>query len=234
MAKENLKDLNASARLEKLKKLKQEREKEIAEAQEAIKEAEQELNQEKEWVEKVPIPQVAMESLQNLSVEEKQVLKTHKGLKEKAIEKSSDDDNKDKNLAEKTKQKTDSELEDAIRDEEVTQEMVQAANMLGPGSNLDYINQLSQEPVNELYNEAKNIYEAVKDKGYMSAKENRRMSYISSAMEQKLTDVEAGDYSLTQEMAKAVSVTQQIAESAGAMYKSDHGKDENVNETYRQ
>ena len=233
MAKEDFKDLNASARLEKLKKLKQEREKEIAEAQEAIKEAEQELNQEKEWKEKVPIPQVAMDSLQNLSVEEKQILKIHKGLKEKSVEEKSDD-KKGKDLTDKTKQQTDSELEDTIRDEEVSQEMMQAANMLGPGSNLDYINQLSQEPVNNLYNEAKNIYEAAKEKGYLSMEENRRMAYISSAMEQKLTDVESGDYSLTQEMAKAANVTQQIAESAGSMYKSDQGKGENVNEAYRQ
>jgi hypothetical protein len=232
MAKENLKDLNASARLEKLKKLKREREKEIAEAQEAIKETEQELNQEKEWIEKVPIPQVAMDSLQNLSAEEKQILKTHRGLKEEIKEKDSGDKKED--ISSKTKQQTNSELEDSIQNEEVTQEMMQAANMLGQGSNLDYINQLSQEPVANLYNEAKSLYETAKDKGYLSAEENRRMAYISSAMEQKLTDVDAGDYSLTQEMAKAASVTQQIAESAGTMYKSEQGKGENVNDAYRQ
>jgi len=214
MAKEDIKGMDASARLEKLKKLKKEREKEIAEAQELIKEAEQEITAQQEWVEKVPIPQIASETLTGLSEQEKQIIEVQKGTKERKEESSED------NVAKKVEEQGISELEQSIGQEQLDPEMMQAIAQLAPGSNLDYVNELSQKPANELANEMKDIYQTTQDKGYLSPEEHNRVMYLSSAMEQKVSDVQTGSYSLTQEAAQAASMSQQLAHKMSSLYKS--------------
>jgi len=220
MAKDDdLKELNASARLEKLKKRKEEREKEIVEAQKLIQEAESEITSEREWEEKVPIPQVAAEDLAGLSIEEKQILKVQKGK----------DDQKEEETAQETPETVEkkvidkqvSELEQTLGAEEIGVEAMQAVAQLGPGSNLDYVNELSQKPAGDIYGEMSDLYSAVQEKGYLSSEEHNRVVYLSSAMEQKVSDFQSGEYSFTKETARAASLSQALAHKMSSLYKGD-------------
>ena len=65
------------------------------------------------------------------------------------------------------------------------------------------------------------INKAAEEKGYVSAEEERRVEYLSSAVERKIEDVESGKYSLTEEVAMAVSVTRQIGSKLRDVYKSE-------------
>lgn len=88
--------------------------------------------------------------------------------------------------------------------------------------NSEYSLQLSRKPLRDLQDEMTNIYRITEDRGYLSWEEQRRVQYLSSAVEQKLEDVEQGKYSLTAEMAKAASLTQQLGDSLHELY--HHGK----------
>ena len=44
----------------------------------------------------------------------------------------------------------------------------------------DYVEQLKTRPVTEIYNEIKDIYRAVEEKGYFSPTEERKVEYIRS------------------------------------------------------
>ncbi|MBU1111816.1 MAG: hypothetical protein ABIG93_01600 [archaeon] len=223
MAKEDdLKEFDAPVRLEKLKKRKEEHEKEIAEAQKLISEAESEITSQREWEEKVPIPQVAAEDLAGLSVEEKQILKVQKGKNDnKWTEEDAGSEESPETIEKKVVDKQVSELEQTLGAEEIGLEAMQAVAQLGPGSNLDYVNELSQRPVNDLYGEIKNLYSAVQEKGYLSAEEHNRVVYLSSAMEQKVSDFQSGEYSFTKETARAASLSQALAHKMSSLYKGN-------------
>ena len=92
------------------------------------------------------------------------------------------------------------------------------------GAGRDYITSLSLQPAAQLYQQMSTLYQAVETKGYMNQEEQRRVQYIASAMEKKLEDVDAGRYSLTQEAARATSLTQQMSEVVRGMYKTDGSK----------
>ena len=86
-------DLNAEERLAKLKKLKEEKEKEIVEAKKLIFDTEEEISSKKIFEEKVPIPQVAAENVKNLSESEKLVVMTQR---QSSKNESDDEDDEDK------------------------------------------------------------------------------------------------------------------------------------------
>lgn len=81
--KEDLRSLPPEERIRKLKELEKKRKKEIAEAQENIRESEEEIKDRLKWLDKVPMPEFAQEDLEGLSEEARQVLKERKGIKEK-------------------------------------------------------------------------------------------------------------------------------------------------------
>src|SRR3990167_2739866 len=84
MAKDELKDLPPEERIKRLKKLEEEKKKEIEEAEKIIKESNEEITERRKWIEKVPIPQVAQDDLEGLGEEGKQLFNVHRGKKEEA------------------------------------------------------------------------------------------------------------------------------------------------------
>src|SRR3989338_11521327 len=86
MAEDDIKKLPPEERIKKLKELEKQRKKEIEEAQKKIKESEDELRERRKWKEKVPIPEFAQEGFGGLSEEAKDILKQHRGVKEKLLE----------------------------------------------------------------------------------------------------------------------------------------------------
>jgi len=195
MASDELKNLPPEERIRKLKQLEEQKKKEIEDAQKQIRDSEKELTEKQKTKEKIPIPQVARESLKDLTNEEKEILRTHRGLKkeergevEEKIEKAE-------------KKSSHGDLEFLAREKvDLPPELMQS----------EYTLKLSQRPMRDLYAEMTKITQAVEDKGYVNAEEQRRVQYLSSAVERKLEDIETGKYSFSADVAAAASLVQQM------------------------
>tara|TARA_Y100000310_G_C20690913_1_gene822128 strand:- start:1714 stop:2331 length:618 start_codon:yes stop_codon:yes gene_type:complete len=195
---DELQDLPPEERIKRLKELEKKRKKEIADAQEKIKESEDELRERLKWTQKVPIPEFAQENLTGLSEEAKEILKADKNIKEKVIE----------NEEPTPPVKEEFNLEEAVGREEI---------QLPPEIvNADYTRHLSQEPMRNLYTEMAQLRETVEEKGYMSSDDERKVEYTMAAIERKRDE----GYSFTEETARAASITQQIGAGLRNVYKS--------------
>ena len=201
MADVELKNLPPQERIKRLKEMEEKKKKEIEEAQKLIKDSEKELNEIKRIEEKIPIPQVAKVNLKNATLEEKEFLKAHSGMKE---ENASEKEDKNKSDTKIKKISKEVELEQLLGG---NREVSSAMNM----QNTQYALGPSQIPMKDIYREMKNIYLEVGEKGYLNREEETRIRYLSSAVEKKLEDVEAGKYSLSEDVATAASLTQQIS-----------------------
>ncbi len=238
---DTLKDLPPEERIKRFKELEgkkkkemeeqrqalEKQRKEIEEAEKGIKDAEGELNEKKKVKEKVPIEQVASETGEGLSEEAKIILKSMQkrvGGKNEVRELTERGEEKQKGKGEQQDQGRLGGFSSFGLEETVQQERREMAGQMREGKGGDYITALSQQPAAQLYAQMSTLYQAVETKGYMNQEEQRRVQYIASAMEKKLEDVDAGRYSLTQEAARATSLTQQMSEVVRGMYKTDSGK----------
>lgn len=206
MADEDIKKLPPEERIKKLKELEEKRKKEIEEAHKIIRESENELKERRKWAEKVPIPQVASEDFKSLSAEEKEIVRIHRGIKEK------DEKGFEKEIEETAKKrKKESELEEMAREQagKVPEELLQS----------QYLAQLSQQPARDLYQEIMRISERVEDKGYISREEKRRIEYLNTAMEKKMEDIESGRYSFTSAVGEMASTARSVAEKLKDLYR---------------
>lgn len=206
MSKEELKNLPPEERIKKLKELEKKKKKELEEAEKLIKESQDEITDKDKFKEKVPIPEVAKEDLEGLSQEGKNIIKEQRGLTSKKKQEESSEDSK----------KKPDNLEDTL--------FLEKIDLPPEISNSQYALHLSHEPIKELKKEMTNIYKMVEDKGYMNEKEQRKVQYLTSAVEKKLEDVEVGKYSLTEEVARAASLTQQLGASLSIAYHSGKKK----------
>ncbi len=207
MADDKLESLPPEERIKKLKKLEEEKKKEIEEAHKLIKQSEDELTDRKKWEDKVPIPQVAREDLTSLSREEKDVLKAHKNLKEEIAE----EETVDKIVSSKIVSETDLETLASEKSAfEIPPEVL----------NSQYAQHLGQKPVQDLYKEMMQIKEEVEEKGYISADKERRVEYLMAGVENKFEDEELGSYSFTEKAVLAANITQQIGAQLKSLYKS--------------
>lgn len=223
MADDDIKKLNPEDRVRKLKEIADKKKKEIEEAQKEIKEAEVELSEKLKKKERVPIPEVAKEDVEGLSETAQAILKEQRGISSKKAVSKEDDLDEKNNLALEVKGKE----RDISLEETVMQEKVRFHT-----ANVDYSQQLSQKPMAHLYQEMTAINKAVEDKGYINPSEQQRVQYLTSAVEKKLEAVEAGIYSLNEEVARAALLTQQLGGSLSGMYK-DNRKTGKGNEWYK-
>ncbi|MBI2124994.1 hypothetical protein HYU08_00400 [Candidatus Woesearchaeota archaeon] len=86
----------------------------------------------------------------------------------------------------------------------------------------DYVEQLKNRPVTEIYNEIKDIYRAVEEKGYLSPTEQRRVEYSNTEIERRFEDE---NYSFTEETARAASISHRLSASMMGMYKGKKDND---------
>lgn len=210
MTKDELKNLPPEDRIKKLKELQEKKKKELEEAKKLIKDSESEISDRRKFKEKVPMPEFAKEDLKDLSAEAKEILKHSKGLKEKTTESDHEDDSSSDKAVTKEKNILDLETLTHHSEHEIPPEIL----------NSEYALQLSKEPMQELYQEMVNIYKSVEEKGYVSPEEEKKVEYLASAVERKVEDVDAGNYSFTESVAIAVGLTKTIGKKIRGLYKS--------------
>lgn len=210
MAEEDIKNLPPAERIKKLKGLEKKKKKEIEEAQEILRETERELTEEEEWKRKIPIPEVTKEQVEEMSEAEKEIIKAHKDLREKREEAVGEEEELPRSFRHLS-------LEETVAREraELPPELMEN----------EYTTKLSQEPMENIYQEVRDIYQAVNEKGYVSPEEERRIGHLSAATERKLEDIEAGKYSLTEEVAREALLTRRMGEKLKDIYR--RGEEEN-------
>lgn len=204
-----LKKLPPEERLRRLKELEEKRRKEIEEAQKLAKSSEEELDKEKKFLEKVPIPQLIAEQMDTLTTEEEREMFRSQRFREKKEPES-------KETRHRRKPDKGEALEDVVRAERVR---IDAA-----GANVDYmraIQEASVRPVHDFYRELGTINRAAEERGYMTGEQASRAAYINAVVEQK----EAASYTPTQEAAREMSLVHKIHEKLQSMYHSQAGKD---------
>jgi len=211
MADEELENLPPEERIRRLKKIEEKKKKEIEEAHRLIQETEIELDERKKFKEKVPIPQVAVEDLSGLSKDEKEILRVHKGLKE------------EKEGVEEKNDVGEESVEDVLKEEELRDfdlEMLAKERVDLPPEVMqsEYTQQLSQRPMQDLYQEMTNLHKEVTQKGYISQEEEKRVEYLSSAVEKKVEDFEEGVYTFSGRAALAANLTRQVGAKLRNMY----------------
>lgn len=204
------KEVSPEEKIKKMKKLKEaqrseassaskaelsaEKKKEIADAHKKIKDAGEEQKEKREFKEKMPASKPAKQDLEGLSEEGKDILREQRRLKE-------DKEKRGYGLEQLAREKTD-----------LPPEVLES----------QYAEQLSREPIRNIYKEMGSIHKAVEEKGYISREEEKRVEYLNSAVERKLEAEESGSYSFSEEAARAASLTRQMGASMINSYKSGH------------
>ena len=229
MTVNDLKKLSPEERIKKLKELEEQKKKEIEQqkndfeqdkkeiedVEKEIKNAQGELNEKRKVKEKVPIPEFAKEDLEWLSEEGKQILSVQKGIKKEVFNDNFNDNEENKQSGKKISREEIS-LEETLSKEKTELQQMQ----------VKYELQLSHKTMGDLYSEMVNIHKRVEEKGYVNQEEQKRVQYLSSAVEQKLEAVEEGNYSLSQELERTVSTVKQLSEGLRGMYKSNRKENE--------
>ena len=205
MADDDIKKLPPEERIKKLKELEKKKKKEIEEAQQSIKESQDEIKDRRKWLDKVPIPEVGKEELEGLSPEGEQILHLQKGLKKKEEEAPTEQVKKVvKSLEEAVAQEKGMLMPGKLSRE---YDHAAASGMFGGG-----YAPLSKLSIPQMYQVVQSVNQAVSDKGYMTAQEEQIFQYASSEIERRLEDVEAGRYrSFSEEAAQAASAIQQVS-----------------------
>ena len=223
---------DANQALKDLKKLEAEQLKkklELEKLKAKIKSAEKNLRDEQELEEKVPIDQVTATSSEGMSAAEKEIFEAHRGS---STEKEEEKDQEKKSLEEKTKSKKDNSLEATVADETFgIPGHIPHENTLSM-QDQQQILQMSQEPITQLYDQMKNIYDTSVAKGYVAANSAEQAVELQSAIERKLADVKAGNYQFESDrVAKAASVSLALKDKVSAMYVAS--KDNSQSDLYR-
>lgn len=119
--------------------------------------------------------------------------------------------------------------EEISLEEAVAEERVARQQQSFPLEQNKYVLQLSEKPIRSLQEEMGHIYRIVEDRGYITKEEERRVEYLSSAVERKLEAIEEGKYSLTEDVARAALLTQSISDTLRNTYR----RNKKENDWYR-
>jgi len=193
---DDLKNLTVEDRIRKLKELEKKKKEEILKAQDLLKESEDELEDKERQKRQIPIPQLKAVDVTHLfSEEEKQIFNTKRFSQEKP------------------KKEEEKPLEETIlAEQEKKPEVMNLADQ-------EYRIQLSKEPTKQLYNEIRNLYQEIQDKGYVNPDERQKIENMQYAMNKKKEDIEAGAYNASQHISQTLNKSQELADKIKNMYK---------------
>ena len=204
--------------------------KEIEETKKGIREAEDEIRGQLKWKEKVPIAEAAKEDLEGLSEEGKATLKALRGMKEKktGMEESVEEKaTEEKVTKEKGTRKYDALEETVLKEQRIlpkpTSGITYGISPEQQGVGVAY-GVHTQKPLGELYQEASALRKSIEEKGYVSQADERKAEYFTAAVQERMQAAEEGMYSLSEQAARAASLTQMIGQNIQQSY---HGKKRN-------
>ncbi|MBW2978243.1 hypothetical protein KY331_05335 [Candidatus Woesearchaeota archaeon] len=202
---DELKKLSPQERIKKLKELQKKDKEEIEKAQNLILESEEDMAREEE-VKKMPIPQLKAIDIGSLfSSEEKELFRAKRFIEVKKPEAE-----KEKPALPKPEERP---LEEVAAEAEILKIEEEKAHA-------QYLNQLSEQPADKIYNRMKEIYSEAKEKGYISPGRMEEINNLGYANTRKFDDARVGEYSPTQEAAREMVLTQKMKNMLQRMYKA--------------
>ena len=179
---DELKNLSPQERIKRLKKLQEKNKEEIEQAQKMLTQAEDEAQIEQELKE-IPIPQLkAVDIGQLFSPEEKELFKAKRGISTKPKE-------------EKEEKSKKTELEEIAAHAPVISKQEEEQHV-------QYIQQLSKRPTEQLLGRAAKLYGQFKQQGYLNPTQQEEFNNLEYANRKKLQDIETGRYA---EISKSVA-----------------------------
>jgi hypothetical protein len=192
-----LKKLSPKERLEKLKELQKKDREEIEKAQKLLQETEEEISKQEE-LKKIPIPQLKAVDIGALfSPEEKELFKAKRFATEGPKE-----EEKPEEAGRRPEEKA--ELERIAAEAPILKQEEEAAQA-------QYLTQLSQKPVEDIYNKVKSIYQEVKSTGEITPSQMNELNNAGYANRRKMRDIQAGKYTeVTQEAAREMVLTEKM------------------------
>jgi len=198
-----LKKLSPEERIKKLKELQKKDKEEIEKAQKLILESEEDIERE-EQVRKIPIPEVKSIDIDSLfSQEAKELFKTKRFISE----------TKKEEPEVKREKPRERRLEEVAAEEQVLKVEEERTHA-------QYLTQLSQQPVDKIYNRMKEIYSEVKEQGYVSPRQMEEINNIGYANARKFDAAKQGEYAPNQEAANEMVLTQKMKNWLQSMYKA--------------
>lgn len=205
MAAKDLKKLPPEDRVKALKKLEEERKKEMDEARKLLKETEEEITEEKKWKERVPIPEATAADEEALSEEGRTILHVLRGSPKKQ-----------ENSAAPSSAPRQTSLEETVERE--APKMSTAAQYELPreipleARNAEYAAEMSRRPAEELRQQAESLYRAAEERGYITWEEQTRAKELYAATIMKEKAAQQGAYpTFTEEVAQRTSLVKQLA-----------------------
>jgi|SRR3989344_669252 len=202
---DSIKKLPAKERLKKLKEYAEQKDKEKKEAEALLKKSADEITDEVEFNEKVPIPQVAAIDEKTLSEEERQLFRVHR--------------------FKRLDEKEESEPKRERKDQEMLEDVLEKEKISKPQEPVP----LAQQPVRTLYTEVGRISQQAEQQGYITPQQMQRVEYITQAIEMK----ELSDYvPPTKEAARQMDLVQQRAERLQGIYNSQKEKGDKIRHSY--
>ncbi len=228
MPEQDIKKLRPEERIRRLKELEQTKKKEIEEAHRLIKETEEELSGEQKRKEKVPIPEVAKEDMEGLSGEGRELLKVHKGLQERRTAGGGTAEESEESEAPVKTRGDRSLLEEAVRESGRAGELPPESRGVeyaaipagAPGAFGTAARSFYEMSMQELQDQVYRTTRAAEERGYATGEQVRLAHYALSEVEKRLEAAEEGHYSLTEEAARAASLTKQLSTHVQNLYKS--------------
>ncbi len=157
------------------------------------------------------LAEIAREDLAGLSEDGQEILKMTKTIKKEQKDDSSEKDQK-KDLP---RRENNSALEEQLFREKID------SRTLANSPHSDYAQHLAQQPMAKIYHEMTSLYELAGEKGYLNGEEQRRVQYLASAVEQKVQDAQEHRYTMTEEAAAVLGITQQIGSKLRSLYKGN-------------
>jgi len=173
---EELKKLSPKERIKKLKELQKKDKAEIKKAQELLKKAEEESEVE-DKLHEIPVPELNPVDIDELFSSDEKKLFEAQGITTKKVKKE-------------PKQK-EQEKPGAL------EKIAETAPKLTPEEeqkHIEYLQDLSKRPTEQLYNETKDIYSSFKEQGYLTPEQQDKLNDIEYANKATFKAIRTGEY----------------------------------------
>ena len=181
---EELRNLPPEQRLKKLKELEKKREADEKSAKILEEVSNQQIEDQQEWERKVPLPQLASDQDTALISEEEKLLQREHKLKLPSLP------------VEEVAPSV--SLEETVAHEEIPSRVQEMADVEYGRA------QLAQQPVADLYAQARKLQDEVQHQGYMTSSQQEEFQTLSSAAYSKGEAMETGSYSHPSQTARTM------------------------------
>ena len=204
---DDIKKLSPEERIRRLKELEEERKKEIKEAEELMKSSKDEIVVQEKIKRDIPIPQLKAVDIDHLfSRAEKEMFEAKHGQRQKGL-KDIVTDVKPQKKEEVLPEALPLEEAVALEQAQLTEEQLR--------NQQEYLQQLAMTPLEQLHQEAQDIYKQFKDQGYTTQEQQQRAAELYQAVQMKEEAAKSGNYDAAKQIIDDIDPTKRMLNMLG-------------------